>query len=67
MVQSKVQTDLSQQQREFFLHQQMKTIQEELGGVSHDSEIDDMKKRALKKKWEDNIRQIGRASCRERV
>ncbi len=56
-IQSKVQTDLSQQQREFFLHQQMKTIQEELGGVSHDSEIDDMKKRALKKKWEDNIRQ----------
>ncbi len=35
----------------------MKTIQEELGGVSHDSEIDDMKKRALKKKWDDNIKQ----------
>ena len=37
-IQSKVQSDLNQQQREFFLHQQMKTIQEELGGVSHDSE-----------------------------
>ena len=49
-IQSKVQTDLSQQQREFFLHQQMKTIQEELGGVSHDSEIDEMKKRSKKKK-----------------
>ncbi len=52
-IQSKVQSDLSQQQREFFLHQQMKTIQEELGGVSHDTEIEDMKKRASKKKWND--------------
>ena len=50
-IQSKVQSDLSQQQREFFLHQQMKTIQEELGGVSHDSELDDMRSRAKKKKW----------------
>ncbi len=50
-IQSKVQSDLSKQQREFFLHQQMKTIQEELGDVSHDSEIEDMKKRASKKKW----------------
>ena len=52
-IQSKVQSDLSKQQREFFLHQQMKTIQEELGDVSHDSEIEDMKKRASKKKWND--------------
>jgi ATP-dependent Lon protease len=50
-IQSKVQSDLSKQQREFFLHQQIKTIQEELGDVSHDSEIEDMKKRASKKKW----------------
>ena len=35
-IQSKVQSDLNQQQREYFLHQQMKTIQEELGGVSYD-------------------------------
>ncbi len=55
-IQSKVQTDLSQQQREFFLHQQMKTIQEELGGVSHDSEIDEMKKRSKKKKWNNYIK-----------
>ena len=55
-IQSKVQTDLSQQQREFFLHQQMKTIQEELGGVSHDSEIDEMKKRSKKKKWNNDIK-----------
>ena len=55
-IQSKVQNDLSQQQREYFLHQQMKTIQEELGGVNHDSEIDEMKKRAKTKKWDGEIK-----------
>ena len=55
-IQSKVQSDLSKQQREFFLHQQMKTIQEELGDVSHDSEIKDMKKRASKKKWNEETK-----------
>ncbi|UCE95002.1 MAG: LON peptidase substrate-binding domain-containing protein, partial [Flavobacteriaceae bacterium] len=35
-IQSKVREDMDQQQREYYLHQQMKTIQEELGGVSHD-------------------------------
>ena len=55
-IQSKVQTDLSQQQREFFLHQQMKTIQEELGGVSYDSELDDMRKRSKNKKWNNEIK-----------
>ena len=55
-IQSKVQSDLNQQQREFFLHQQMKTIQEELGGVSHDSELDDMRSRAKKKKWNSEIK-----------
>ena len=34
--------DMDQQQREYFLHQQMKTIQEELGGVSYDEEIQEM-------------------------
>jgi len=54
-IQSKVQSDMSQQQREYFLHQQMKTIQEELGGVSHDEEIEEMKMRAAEKKWDDNV------------
>lgn len=39
VIQSKVRSDMDQQQREYFLHQQMKTIQEELGGVSYDEEI----------------------------
>ncbi|HET8810947.1 MAG TPA: endopeptidase La [Flavobacteriaceae bacterium] len=50
-IQSRVQNDMSQQQREYFLHQQMKTIQEELGGVSHEDEIEEMRLRAKKKKW----------------
>ncbi len=50
-IQSKVRSDLDQQQREYFLHQQMKTIQEELGGVSYDEEIQEMQLRAKDKKW----------------
>ncbi|PCE65086.1 endopeptidase La [Sediminicola luteus] len=50
-IQSKVRNDLDQQQREYFLHQQMKTIQEELGGVSYEEEIDEMRAQAKKKKW----------------
>jgi ATP-dependent Lon protease len=55
-IQSKVQSDMSQQQREYFLHQQMKTIQEELGGVSHEDEVEEMKIRAKKKKWDEKVK-----------
>ncbi|WP_445711078.1 endopeptidase La [Flavobacterium sp.] len=54
-IQSKVRFDLDQQQREYFLHQQMKTIQEELGGVSHEAEIDEMREKAKSKKWNENV------------
>ncbi|PKA99524.1 ATP-dependent Lon protease [Flavobacteriaceae bacterium MAR_2009_75] len=54
-IQSKVRSDLDQQQREYFLHQQMKTIQEELGGVSHDDELVEMRKRSKKKKWSEKV------------
>ena len=50
-IQSKVRFDLDQQQREYFLHQQMKTIQEELGGASQEEEIEEMAAKASKKKW----------------
>ena len=46
-IQSKVQSDLNQQQREYFLHQQMKTIQEELGGVSYEEEVEEMKAKGM--------------------
>ena len=54
-IQSKVQSDMNQQQREYFLQQQIKTIQEELGGVSYEEEIEEMKARALKKKWNKKV------------
>jgi ATP-dependent Lon protease len=56
-IQSKVKTDLDQQQREFMLHQQMKTIQDELGGSPIDKEITEFKKKAAKKKWNKNIQE----------
>jgi ATP-dependent Lon protease len=52
-IQSKVRFDLDQQQREYFLQQQIKTIQEELGGVSHDQEIEEMRTKAKAKKWDE--------------
>lgn len=54
-IQSKVRNDMDQQQREYFLHQQMKTIQEELGGVSYDEEIEEMRSRARDKKWDNKV------------
>jgi len=54
-IQSKVRSDLDKQQREYFLHQQLKTIQEELGGVSYDEEINEMRTKASKKKWSKEV------------
>lgn len=54
-IQSKVQNDMSQQQREYFLHQQMKTIQEELGGVTNEGEIQEMRERAKSKQWDKDV------------
>ncbi|TDS14399.1 ATP-dependent Lon protease [Maribacter caenipelagi] len=56
-IQSKVRNDLDQQQREYFLHQQMKTIQEELGGVSYDEELEEMKIKSKKKKWGKKVKE----------
>ncbi len=56
-IQSKVRSDMDQQQREYFLHQQMKTIQEELGGVSYEEEVDEMKVKAKKKKWDKKVKE----------
>ncbi|MFV0540932.1 MAG: endopeptidase La [Aestuariibaculum sp.] len=54
-IQSKVQMDINQQQREYFLHQQMKTIQEELGGVSYDEELEEMRLRSQDKQWDEQV------------
>lgn len=50
-IQSKVKVDIDQQQREYLLHQQMKTIQDELGGNPIDQELQELEKKAKKKKW----------------
>ncbi|KAA5535837.1 endopeptidase La [Paenimyroides baculatum] len=56
-IQTKVRIDLDQQQKEYFLHQQIKTIQEELGGVSHEQEFEEMRTKAKSKKWDTKIKE----------
>ncbi len=53
-IQNKVREGLDQQQREYFLHQQMRTIQDELGG-GVESDIDELRERASGKKWKKEI------------
>jgi len=57
-LQSKVKNDLDQQQREFLLHQQMKTIQNELGGNPVEKEIDEYRKKAELKLWADDVKKV---------
>lgn len=54
-VQSKVRVDIDQQQREYFLNQQMKTIQDELGGSPVEHDVQELKAKAEKKKWAKEI------------
>lgn len=57
-IQNKVKEDIDQQQREYFLQQQMKTIQSELGENSPELDIDEFKERAKTKKWSEPVAQI---------
>ncbi len=57
-IHSKTRLDMDQQQREYYLHQQLKTIQEELGGVSFDEELEEMKERSKSKKWTKEVQAI---------
>jgi ATP-dependent Lon protease len=57
-IQTKVRLDLEQQQREYLLHQQMKTIQDELGGSPIEQEIEELKKRGKKKKWNESVMKV---------
>jgi ATP-dependent Lon protease len=50
-IQNKAKEGIDQQQREYFLQQQMKTIQNELGGASPEQDLVDFRDRAAKKKW----------------
>jgi ATP-dependent Lon protease len=53
---SKTRHDMDQQQREYYLHQQLKTIQEELGGGSYDEELEEMRLKGKTKKWSEDVR-----------
>ncbi len=61
-IQAKVKIDLDQQQREYFLHQQIKTIQDELGGNPIEQEIEELLAKGKKKKWG---KEVGTAFTRE--
>ncbi len=57
-IQSKVKLDIDQQQREFMLHQQMKTIQDELGGNPIEQEIEELREKGAKKKWNKEVTEV---------
>ncbi len=57
-IQTKVKLELDHQQREYMLHQQMKTIQDELGGNPAEQEIGELKTRAKEKKWNESIAKV---------
>ena len=57
-IQMKTHEDINQQQREYFLQQQIKTIQEELGGNINELEIRELRDRAFKKKWPASVAEI---------
>lgn len=57
-IQKKVKVDIDKQQREYFLHQQMKTIQDELGGNPADQEIKELEELAEKKDWDEKVEEI---------
>ena len=57
-IQMKTHEDINQQQREYFLQQQIKTIQEELGGNINELEIKELREKARKKKWPASVAEI---------
>lgn len=57
-IQSKVRVDMDKQQREYFLNQQLRTIQEELGGTPNEQDINELTAKAKKKKWSDEIAEV---------
>lgn len=57
-IQMKTHEDINQQQKEYFLQQQIKTIQEELGGNINELEIKELREKAAKKKWSSAVAEI---------
>ncbi len=57
-IQSKVKRDMDRQQREYFLHQQMRTIQDELGDNPHTQDIRELEERARVKRWDERVEKL---------
>lgn len=57
-IQTKVRLDMDRQQREYFLHQQIRTIQDELGDNPQEQDVKDMEERASKKKWSKEVSKL---------
>ena len=57
-IQSKVKRDIDKQQREYFLHQQMRTIQDELGDNPQTQDVKEFEQRAKKKKWDERVEKL---------
>ena len=57
-IQNKVRKDLDQQQREYFLHQQMRTIQDELGDNPQEQDVKEFRDRAKPKKWNKDVKKL---------
>ncbi len=56
-IERKVKVDIDKQQREYILNQQLKTIQEELGGSPNTQDIEELKEKAKDKKWNDDVKE----------
>ena len=56
-IQNKVNTDIDQQQRDYYLRQQIKVLQDELGQGSPEQEIDDLRNRGMDKDWSNEVRE----------
>ncbi len=54
-IQMKTREELNQQQKEYFLQQQIKTIQDELGGNPQQADIDDLKEKIKTKMWDEKV------------
>jgi len=57
-IQSKVRKDMDRQQREYFLQQQMRTIQDELGDNPQEQDVHDLNDRAALKKWDERVSKL---------
>ena len=57
-IQSKVRVDMDKQQREYYLNQQLRTIQEELGGTPNEQDVKELTEKAAKKKWSKEVAEV---------